>query len=121
MTDVTKLREGTVPDIEKKLAGLSDADLKALHDAEDGTDNPRSTLLDAIHVEQDKRKATEAEDDRPRGSDGTPIKQPGDSVVLGKNDEGHKARMATMSADFGKGDDGAGQKKVGQTATVSGR
>ena len=99
MADVNKLSEGTVADAKAALGDLSDAELRELHDAEEGKDDPRSTLLDAIHVEQDKRKASE--DERPLGSDKKPIKQAGDSVNRDSAqnvDDGRKARLETMSA-----------------------
>lgn len=79
MADVKKLSEGTVADATKELGNLSDADLQALHDAEHGKDDPRSTLLNAIHVEQDRRKA-EGNDDGEKA--------------------GREARLATMDASF---------------------
>ena len=62
MADIDKIREGTVADAEKKLAGLSDAELKQLHDDESGDKN-RATLIEAIEAEQDKRG--EKTDDTP--------------------------------------------------------
>lgn len=60
MADVRKISEGTVADAEKQLAELSDAELAELHKIEEGGDNPRTTLLDAIHREQDSRKTAAA-------------------------------------------------------------
>jgi len=57
MADIEKIREGTVSDAEKKLASLSDAELKQLQEDEKG-DKARTTLLEAIEAEQDKRGDT---------------------------------------------------------------
>ena len=62
MADIKELSEGTVADAEKSLGDLSDSDLQQLHDMEHAKDNPRTTLLTAIHREQDHRKA----DDEPK-------------------------------------------------------
>lgn len=57
MTTVNELSEGTVADVKKELPALTDEQLRELHDLEEGKDDPRSTLLDAIHVEMDQRKS----------------------------------------------------------------
>lgn len=64
MTTVKELSEGTVADAKKELPDLTDAQLRELHDLEEGKDDPRSTLLDAIHVEIDSRKKAGAEEGR---------------------------------------------------------
>lgn len=96
MAEVKKLAEGTVPEAEKKLGKLSDAELTELHDIEHGADNPRTTLLDAIHREQDKRKGEAA-----------PKKGEVDA------DEALRARNATMEP-------AGSPNAVGQIGTVAG-
>lgn len=54
-TEVNDMLAGTVEDIKPQLAGLSNADLQRLHDAEEKGEN-RSTLLHAI----DAARADEA-------------------------------------------------------------
>lgn len=95
MDDLKKLTEGTVDNAKSQLAGLNDSELRELREADD-----RKTLREAIDSELASREASDEGEDRPTGSDGTPVKQAGDSVNRDSAqnvDEGRKARLETMS------------------------
>lgn len=51
-----EIAKGTVAEISERLPILAGWELAELHDLEEAKDNPRVTLLDAIHREQDDRK-----------------------------------------------------------------
>ena len=84
MTDLNKLAEGTVEDISGKLAGLSDDDLKSLHDIEEAGAG-RTTLLSAIDRERDGR-----------GEKSIDKSAKSDSVAF-DGEEGLRARNETMT------------------------
>lgn len=62
MTDTQKKEDGaqakpaTVDELVATFADLDDAGLKALHDEEAKAENPRTTLIDHIHREQESRR-----------------------------------------------------------------
>ncbi|GEM_PF-2078042 len=94
MADISKLAEGTVKDISAKLSDLSDAQLSQLHDLEHGKDNPRTTLLDAIHREQDHRKGEAPEE---------PQRDAAEQAAYDQGRRSRKSGIGRAESPFSKG------------------
>tara|TARA_Y100001951_G_scaffold103324_1_gene111893 strand:+ start:708 stop:1043 length:336 start_codon:yes stop_codon:yes gene_type:complete len=92
-----ELANGTVAEVSKKLPGLAAFELEELHDIEHAKANPRTTLLDAIHREQDDRKAAGENVEAPKR----------DAAVQAAYDKGRHARrngIGRYQSPYSKGE-----------------